>query len=194
MAANNIEKYKFDLDTNKLIDYSRIRTKISVFNPDEFDERELKNLGMELLPERIRKLHNDYHINPGYIKYLNTKQKIDLLDINNSLESFEIKTLVHPELYREFCAIILLFDISANKGNISTAGVEMVKHCRVIYEELRKAFLNFSNKDNLNRIVVQLFPSNEVIKEILDRMGNEDIDEMYMILKDKLISDYLIMS
>ena len=194
MAANNMEKYKFDLDTSKLIDYSRIRTKISVFNPDEFDERELKNLGMELLPERIRKLRNDYHINPDYIKYLNTKQKIDLLDINNSLESFQIKTLVHPELYREFCAIILLFDISANKGNISTAGVEMIKHCKVIYEELREIFLNFNNKDNLNRIVVQLFPSNEVIKEILDRMGNEDIDEMYMILKDKLISDYLIMS
>ena len=194
MAANNMEKYKFDLDTNKLIDYSRIRTKISVFNPDEFDERELKNLGMELLPERIRKLRNDYHTNPGYIKYLNTKQKIDLLDINNSLESFQIKTLVHPELYREFCAIILLFDISANKGNISTAGTEMIKHCKVIYEELREIFLNFNNKDNLNRIVVQLFPSNEVIKEILDRMGNEDIDEMYMILKDKLISDYLIMS
>ena len=194
MAANNMEKYKFDLNTNKLIDYSRIRTKISVFDPDEFDERELKDLGMELLPERIRKLRNDYHINPDYIKYLNTKQKIDLLDINNSLESFQIKTLVHPELYREFCAIILLFDISANKGNISTAGTEMIKHCKVIYEELREIFLNFNNKDNLNRIVVQLFPSNEVIKEILDRMGNEDIDEMYMILKDKLISDYLIMS
>lgn len=194
MAANNMEKYKFDLNTNKLIDYSRIRTKISVFDPDEFDERELKDLGMELLPERIRKLRNDYHINPDYIKYLNTKQKIDLLDINNSLESFQIKTLVHPELYREFCAIILLFDISANKGNISTAGTEMIKHCKVIYEELREIFLNFNNKDNLNGIVVQLFPSNEVIKEILDRMGNEDIDEMYMILKDKLISDYLIMS
>ena len=194
MAANNTEKYKFDLNTNKLIDYSRIRTKISVFDPDEFDERELKDLGMELLPERIRKLRNDYHINPDYIKYLNTKQKIDLLDINNSLESFQIKTLVHPELYREFCAIILLFDISANKGNISTAGTEIIKHCKVIYEELREIFLNFNNKDNLNRIVVQLFPSNEVIKEILDRMGNEDIDEMYMILKDKLISDYLIMS
>ncbi len=194
MAANNMEKYKFDLNTNKLIDYSRIRTKISVFDPDEFDERELKDLGMELLPERIRKLRNDYHINPDYIKYLNTKQKIDLLDINNSLESFQIKTLVHPELYREFCAIILLFDISANKGNISTAGTEMIKHCKVIYEELREIFLNFNNKDNLNRIVVQLFPSNEVIKEILDRMGNEDIDEMYMILEDKLISDYLIMS
>ncbi len=194
MAANNTEKYKFDLNTNKLIDYSRIRTKISVFDPDEFDERELKDLGMELLPERIRKLRNDYHINPDYIKYLNTKQKIDLLDINNSLESFQIKTLVHPELYREFCAIILLFDISANKGNISTAGTEMIKHCKVIYEELREIFLNFNNKDNLNRIVVQLFPSNEVIKEILDRMSNEDIDEMYMILEDKLISDYLIMS
>ena len=70
----------------------------------------------------------------------------------------------------------------------------MIKHCKVIYEELREIFLNFNNKDNLNGIVVQLFPSNEVIKEILDRMGNEDIDEMYMILKDKLISDYLIMS
>ena len=70
----------------------------------------------------------------------------------------------------------------------------MIKHCKVIYEELREIFLNFNNKDNLNRIVVQLFPSNEVIKEILDRMSNEDIDEMYMILEDKLISDYLIMS
>ena len=54
--------------------------------------------------------------------------------------------------------------------------------------------LNFSNNDDLSRIVVQLFPSNEVIKEILDGMSNEDIDEMYMILEDKLISDYLIMS
>ena len=189
----------FAIKTNKNLDYFKALTKIDLKDNVCCNKEILKELALELLPERIRKLKQDFCSNQQYIQFLSNSTNIDIINLND-LEDYQLDCLLHPELYRECCAIIVSFILLTNKGQIDEEGMLFVQHCSNVYGEL-KNILECKKASNINKpecvnqkCIEDLFPSKETMSKIVQNFSKEDIDELTLILKDKLYTDYKMMA